>query len=76
MTPASLTPVAVETTFTPPDCRLPPTLIEVLVIVRLSVGSARRLRRAHGDQTARGGEQGGGGKDGYALLSRGTTPAE
>src|SRR5271157_4202460 len=37
---ASLTPVAVVTTLTPPDCVLPPTVIEELVSVSVSVGTA------------------------------------
>src|ERR1700728_3221709 len=37
--PASLTPVAVETTLTAPDCVVPPTVIEVLVIASERVGS-------------------------------------
>src|ERR1017187_3649485 len=39
MAVASLTPVAVVTTLTPPDWVLPPTVIEVLVSVRVSVGT-------------------------------------
>jgi len=39
MAPASLTPVAVVMTLTPPDCVAPPTVIEDLVIVSERVGS-------------------------------------
>jgi len=34
-----LTPVAVETTFTPPDCSVPPTVIDDDVIAKETVGS-------------------------------------
>jgi hypothetical protein len=34
-----LIPVAVETTFTPPDCSVPPTVIEVGVTATVTVGS-------------------------------------
>src|SRR5450631_2138867 len=39
MAVASLTPVTVVTTLTPPDCVLPPTVIEDLVSVSVRVGS-------------------------------------
>jgi hypothetical protein len=38
-TPASLTPVAVETTSTPPDCSVPPTVTDVGVTATETVGS-------------------------------------
>src|ERR1700677_3317802 len=46
ITPASLTPVAVETTLTPPDCVAPPTVIEDLVTVSVRVGSVEAAAAA------------------------------
>ena len=59
MTLGSLTPVAVETTLTAPDCVAPPTVIEeLLVIVSERVGSVEARRRGtRGDRSGAGSQQ-------------------